>query len=120
MKATAFILATFISFLIVQPTMLQFYSSFSQLTQDNSCTDACCKHEQTDNKQKPDNQNSNDCCPKGGCNPLEQCTCCVCLTVSQTPIQFITTVVLNKHITPISVGIVSKYSADCFHPPEIV
>ena len=121
MKFISFILATYICFLTVQPAVTAFYSTLTQQTVE-TCGDNCCSHKQADSKQKPDTdkQDPNNCCPNGICNPFEQCACCIGVTVGQPTYKLIATVLINEFTFPTSVNITSNYSADCFHPPEIV
>jgi hypothetical protein len=120
MKLTAFILATYISFLTVQPLTKVIYSALTQQTEE-CCGDNCCENEQADNKQKSDtdNQDPNNCCPNGICNPFEQCACCFSVTVEQPTYHYLATIIINKYILPTAESTTSNYIADCFHPPEI-
>lgn len=115
MKQTAFILATFILLLTIQPALTGLFSIIDKPTSE-LCSDNCCKNDLTDNSE---NKNTENCCSNGICNPFEHCACCVGVTIVQQIPQPITIVKRElKRIT--SDNFFSKYLADCFHPPEIV
>ena len=120
MRFLSFILATYILSLTVQPVVKDIYTSFTQQTTEDCCGESCCNDAQADSKQEPCTQDPNNCCPEGICNPFQQCSCCSVVIASQSTLNFITTVIASNFIVAISTDIASGYSADCFHPPEIV
>ena len=113
MKIIAFILATYISLLTVQPVAEQIYASFTH--KEKVCTMACCK-----NKHARDNkEDANNCCNKGVCNPFGMCNCCFIYNQPQTTIAFNNVALSNKLVPSTENNFISTFLSDCFHPPEI-
>ena len=112
MKLTAFIFATYISLLTVQPVLTVFASAFNDQTEER-CGDNCCKHEQRDNK--PAKQESN-----GMCNPFQACTYCCGCYISEPTFKAITIQQIIVRSQAVTNNFTSDFCADCFHPPEIV
>jgi len=113
MKHLSFILATYICLLTVQPVVTRVYASFNKQTE--SCGHDCCKH-------KPISENkhhSNNCCDDGVCNPFGICNCCFVFNSVQVAVQFNTNSVMHKLVSSEENNLVSSFSSDCFHPPEI-
>ena len=113
MKLTAFILATYISLLTVQPVAELIYSSLTN--HKETCEMACCKHKQANNTK----QDANNCCDKGVCNPFGMCNCCFVYNQTQTTIEYNNFAQTNKLNTTVENNFVSSFMSDCFHPPEI-
>ena len=113
MKLTAFILASYILLLTVQPVAVQVYLSVTHHTQ--TCHMACCKHKQGENTK----HDANNCCDKGICNPFGMCNCCFVYNESATTVGYDKLAINNKFIAKDDNNLVSSYLSDCFHPPEI-
>ena len=113
MKFIAFILATYISLLTVQPVAEQVYASLGNKRQ--ACTMACCKHKETKKTKKE----CNNCCDKGVCNPFGMYNCCFVYNPTQTMMSYAKFTEKNKFIPATENNFVSSFLSDCFHPPEI-
>ncbi len=111
MKISSLLLAIYICLLTVQPVAARVYDSLNQQSE----THACCKH-----KTSPDNKrNMNNCCDNGVCNPFGMCTCCFVFNPVQTILEFKNSVYAKTFTSEPENNLVSFFTSDCFHPPEI-
>lgn len=110
MRVAAFILASWIFFLMALPALTKFYS----LSRTESyCDIQCCNS--SDNEPDP-----NGCTPTANCNPVESCTCCVALVIEKPSFNFVMNILPVHFVPMVNSKVISNYSAECFHPPEIV
>src|SRR5258706_7629525 len=114
MRIAVLILASYISFLTVQPMVSPVY--VCELKVENK-KDSCCEKSLAKECQKQNSEE--DPCANGICNPFGQCTCC--LAAPEPSIQQFSKVTQSLDFNVLaSVSFFSSYLADCFHPPEVV
>ena len=111
MKFSAFILATYISLLTVQPVITVIASALNMQTEE-CCGDECCNHEQQDKPGKQDQT--------GTCNPFQACAYCFGCYISEPIFQVVAIQQIEFLHPSIKDNFTSGFSSDCFHPPEIV
>lgn len=111
MKITAYILALAISFLTFQPVMSRSCMSNSNY----SVVHDCCKGKHAHSSKR----DSRNCCDNGVCNPFAMCNCCAVNNSVRTH-KFLLFSTVTKFDAYADDKFISSYSADCFHPPEIV
>lgn len=111
MKWQSYILAFWVVFLTVQPTI-----AFANSQQESECCGSCCENESSN--QKKDQPTKNDCKDQN-CNPFQSCGCCLGFTV-RTSLLKIEAPELQKSILTITKeNSISHYSPDVWQPPKI-
>lgn len=119
MRVTAFILASWIFFLMALPALTKFYSSNKTEcyceTQCCNASDECADSPAQDKEPEP-----NGCTPNTNCNPVECCTCCETVVLEKPSFNFVMNILPVHFVPMVNSKVISNYSAECFHPPEIV
>ena len=120
MKLVASILAILILFLTVQPILAHqsYIAQKENLTSDNCCSgeEETCKHQ--DKSQKQDD--TNQCCNNGHCNPFEICACCYYIS-SIKPVFYISNFLQIKEKVRLTKDkILSSYIQDFWQPPKTI
>ena len=114
MRLATFLLASYITFLTVQPMVSPAYACSTKKIERKIHT--CCEKKESKQSQK-ENSRENQC--PGVCNPFGQGTCCLGAAPSCT-YHFNTEIALSDFDSFTSANFLSNYVADCFHPPEVV
>jgi len=114
MHITALVLASYIAFLTVQPMISPVQVCEKKAEQKSS--HSCCEKNQANGCEK---QEPGKCPSSGICNPFGQCTCCLA-TPEPSCFVFTKSTPVVDLVVLTSANLLSKYQADCFHPPEVV
>ena len=120
MKFTTVILAALILFLNIQPVLT--HDNYPADIEETCTTDGCCSNKETScetNKNAQQNQNPNNCCNNGQCNPFEICACCF-YTFIEYP-NLVNTKIFTESLKPTlkNENNTLSYISDFWHPPEL-
>lgn len=111
MKLLSYLLAFFVVFLTIQPTI----ALANEKPETNCCGSSCCSEEEE--TPKDTKQNKNDCSNQN-CNPFQSCGCCIGFTVKAGFNQIQPPIVQQPlHVSKVESSI-SHYSPDVWQPPK--
>lgn len=112
MRFITTILIIYISLLTISPAVCGIYAVLDQTDQCCTNTKKCSESSKDNNKKSQNNSPCTPCCFMQNCN-------CYFTDVSQFIFQSNITA-RTKKIQSKNVNIVSNYSSDCWHPPEMI
>lgn len=117
MKLLAVIVAIFITVLTIKPTVQLLDSSTLEVCCETSC---CVSDDYCSKASNPQQQDTNNCCPGGVCNPFETCNCCCGGIVGRPSITSSVSFIKINYSSVTQNDLVLGFQSDCYQPPESV
>ena len=123
MKWLANILLIYFCALVFQPGVDQLYTILQPNSSETSscCSGKCCKPIAETPGKKQEERKPYNCCPKGDCNPLVQCSRCVgFLFIPMESIKSINSYLPWNFTFSEKENLESGFLTELFHPPNLV
>ena len=113
MRIVSAIFFIYVSLLIVSPSICGVYTEVNETQMcRSSCEYTQCSGEQTENESSDKDEPCTPCCL------IQNCNCCF---VAPSSFEFQPLIVYSaKKIQSKNDNVVSNYSSDCWHPPEMI